>query len=56
MKVLKTIVAVALSAVGLGSTVTLGVVSNNAVQEARAATSSVYIAGTVNGWNTSSND
>lgn len=57
MKVLKTLVAIALSATGLGSAVTLGVVANNEhVREAQAATSSVYIAGTVNGWNTSSAD
>lgn len=57
MKTLKTLVAIALSVGGLGSAVTLGVVANNEhVREAQAATDSVYIAGTVNGWNTSSAD
>ena len=37
MKALKTLVAIALSATGLGSAVTLGVVSNNDVQPTSAA-------------------
>ena len=52
MKVLKTIVAAALCATGLGSAVTLGVVSNGAIQEAKAATNSVTLAGSFNGWST----
>jgi len=53
MKALKTVVAIALSAVGLGSAVTLGVVANNEnIQRAQAATSSVTLAGSFNGWNT----
>ena len=53
MKALKTLVAIALSATGLGSAVTLGVVANNEnVQRAQAATTSVSLAGSFNGWNT----
>ena len=53
MKALKTLVAIALSATGLGSAVTLGVVANNEnVQRAQAATNSVTLAGSFNGWNT----
>ena len=52
MKVLKTIVAAALCATGLGSAVTLGVVSGNAVREAEAAAtiSSVTLKGSFDGW------
>lgn len=53
MKALKTLVAIALSAGGLGSAVTLGVVANNEnIQRAQAATTSVTLAGSFNGWST----
>ena len=52
MKALKTLVAIALSATGLGSAVTLGVVSNNAIKEAAAAATitSVTLKGSFDGW------
>lgn len=59
MKGIKTILGIALATTGFGGAIAVGAVSatqNNKVEMAEAATSSVYLAGSFNGWNASSAD